>query len=406
MRLTDRTVAALKAKVERYEKWEDGRTGFGVRVSPAGRKSWLFMYRFSGRARRMTLGTYPKIPLVTARLRHAKAKELLQKGTDPGAKAIEARNAARDAETVADLVEEYLEKWARPRKRSASEDERILRKDVLPHWEKRKAKDIRRRDVIELLDGIVERGSPIAANRTLAVVRKMFNFAISRDIVDATPVAMVKAPSKENQRDRVLSADEIRTFWTGLNNAPMTETVRLTLKLQLVTAQRKGEIVGAAQTEFDTKQAAWNIPAEHAKNAQAHRVPLSAMALELVRAATELAGPSQWLFPSPTGDGPVGGGSVNHALTKALPIIGLKNIVPHDLRRTAASGMTSLGISRLVVGKILNHAEQGVTAVYDRHSYDQEKYYALNTWAAHLEDILAGKQRSNVVRLAGGGGPK
>ena len=405
MRLTDRSVAALKAKAERYEAWEDGRTCLGVRVSPAGRKSFIYMYRFGGKARRMTLGTYPKVPLVTARVRYAKAKELLAKGTDPGAELVKARKAERGAETVADLAEEYLERWARPRKRSAAADERTLRKDVLPHWGKRKARDIRRRDVIKLLDAVVERGSPIQANRTLATIRVMFNFAISRDIVDATPVAMVKAPSKENQRDRVLSPDEIRTFWIGLDDAPMTEAVRLALKLQLVTAQRKGEIVGAAQDEFDLEQAVWNIPAERAKNAQAHRVPLSSLAQRLIGEVLELAGEHRFLFPSPKGDQPIGAQSVNHALTKALPVIGLENIVPHDLRRSAASGMTSLGVPRLVVGKILNHVEQGVTAVYDRHGYDAEKRSALDTWAAHLEDILSGKARSNVVRLAAGSEP-
>ncbi|MEE8276758.1 MAG: Arm DNA-binding domain-containing protein, partial [Alphaproteobacteria bacterium] len=146
MRFTDRSTAALKPKGERYEAWEDGRTGFGIRVSLTGRKSWLFMYRFDGRARRMTLGVYPTMRLVTARLKHAEAKKLLSEGIDPGAKAIAARESEREAESVAELVEEYLEKWARPRKRSAAEDERILRKDVLPYWGRRKARDIRRRD--------------------------------------------------------------------------------------------------------------------------------------------------------------------------------------------------------------------------------------------------------------------
>ncbi len=84
MRFTDRSTAALKPKGERYEAWEDGRTGFGIRVSLTGRKSWLFMYRFDGRARRMTLGVYPTMPLVTARLKHAEAKKLLSEGIDPG----------------------------------------------------------------------------------------------------------------------------------------------------------------------------------------------------------------------------------------------------------------------------------------------------------------------------------
>ncbi len=405
MRFTDRSIAALKPKAKLYEVWEDGRTGLGVRVSPKGRKSWNYMYRFNGKARRMTLGTYPTVSLASARVKHARAKELREKGTDPGALQVERKRAELTAETVADLIEEYLEKWARPRKRSAYEDERILRKDVLPVWGKRKAKEIRRRDVITLPDEIVERGAPIQANRTLGVVRKMFNFAISRDIVDATPVAMVKAPSKENQRDRVLSADEIRTLWKGLDTAPMSEGTKLVLKLELATAQRKGEVVGAAVSEFDFEEAVWTIPAERSKNGQAHRVPLSPLALELIQNARDLAGDSPWLFPSPSASGTIKPRSINYGLRTSLPTIkGLDNVVPHDLRRTAASGMTSLGINRLTVGKILNHAEPGVTSVYDKYSYDPEKRYALDAWAAHLKGILSGKAKAdNVVSLATAG---
>ncbi len=401
MRFTDRTIAALKPKAERHEVWEGGRVGFGVRVSPKGRKSWIYMYRFGGKARRMGLGTYPAISLASAHVKHAKAKELLEKGTDPGAQQVEQKRAELAAETVADLIEEYLEKWARPRKRSAHEDERSLHKEVLPIWGKRKAKEITRRDVITLLDGIVERGSPIQANRTLAVIRKMFNFAISRDIVDATPVAMVRAPAKENQRDRVLSADEIRTLWKGLDTAPMSAGTKLVLKLELATAQRKGEVVGATVSEFDLEESVWTIPAERSRNGQAHRVPLSPLALTLIEEARALTGESPWLFPSPGGNGPITPHSINRALYRSMPEIDVENMTPHDLRRTAASFMTSLGISRLTVGKILNHAETGVTAVYDRHSYDAEKRHALDAWAAHLEGILSGKAKAdNVVPLA------
>ncbi len=428
MKLTDRTIKAIKPKPERYEVWEDGRTGLGLRVSPAGRKSWVFMYRFGGKARRMGLGTYPAVGLASARVKHAKAKELLTRGDDPGALRVEKRRAERQAETVQNLVDEYLEKWARPRKRSADEDERMLNKDVVPVWGKRKAKSITRRDVILLLDGIMERGAPIAANRTLAVIRKMFNFAISRDIIDATPVAMVKAPAKENQRDRILSADEIRTFWNGLADAPMTPAIRLALKLELVTAQRKGELVGAALSEFDFDEGVWTIPAERAKNGVAHRVPLSPLTLELIKGARAIAKQAEidraktlpgtqprepeWLFPPPRGNGPIEPNTVTHALRKAMeptekgkaPAIKLKNVTPHDLRRTAASNMAALGINRLVIGKILNHVETSVTAIYDRHGYDAEKRHALDAWAAHLEGILSGKPKAdNVVALATAG---
>ncbi len=419
MRFTDKGIAALKPKSERYEVWEDGRTGLGVRVAPKGRRSFVHMYRFDGKARRMTLGTYPVVGLASARVKHASAKEQLSKGIDPGAQQIERKRAERNAETVADLIEEYLEKWARPRKRSADEDERKLKKEVLPLWGKRKAREITRRDVITLLDGIVDRGAPIQANRTLAVIRKMFNFALSRDILDTTPAAMVQAPARENQRDRVLTADEIRTLWKGLDEAPMSPAIKLILRLELVTAQRKGELVGATLPEFNFEASIWTISAVRSKNGIAHRVPLSPLALDLIQEARTLASKSkqtptegaEWLFPSPRGDVPIKPTTVNHALRKALtpranhptPAIKLENLTPHDLRRTAASGMTSIGISRLVVAKILNHVETGVTAIYDRHGYDAEKRHALTVWADHLEGILTGKAAGgNVVRLTAG----
>ena len=187
MRFTDRNIDALKAKTVRYEVWEDGRTGLGLRVTPRGVKSFVFMFRFGGKARRMTLGRYSKAPaagisLATARRMFGEAREKLDTGVDPGVEVVEERQIARDAESVNELVELYIEKWAKPRKRTASEDERILYKDVVPIWGHRKAGDIRKRDVVALLDDIVNRGAPITANRTLTIVRKVFNFGLARDI--------------------------------------------------------------------------------------------------------------------------------------------------------------------------------------------------------------------------------
>jgi integrase len=200
----------------------------------------------------------------------------------------------------------------------------------------------------------------------------------------------VRAPAQEGRRDRVLSAEEIAAFWHALDIAKMAEGTKLVLKLQLVTAQRKGEIVSAAWEEIDLAEGWWTIPAEKAKNRIPHRVPLSPLALDLLQATQALSGDSPWLFPSPRGNKPITPEAVDHALRRpGLEALGF-TFVPHDLRRTAASHMTSMGIPRLVVSKILNHVERGVTAVYDRHSYDQEKRQALETWAHKLKNILEG----------------
>ena len=402
MKFTDRSINALRPKGERYEVWEDGRSSFGVRVAPSGRKSWIYMYRFNGKARRMTLGVYPQLSLADARVKQAKAKWRLAAGRDPGSEWVEERRAERQAETVQNLVDEYLAKYAWPRKRTADEDRRCLEKDVLPLWGSRKAKSIARRDAIVLLDRIVDRGSPIMANRTLAVVRRVFAFGVERDILEANPLLGIKPPAKEIRRDRVLSDAEIMQFWSGLDRTRMSEPVRLALKFLLVTIQRRSEVVEATWSEFDMRNRIWVIGADRTKNGTAHTVPLSEPALELLDVIRETGRGSRWLFPSPRlEDRPIGRGVINHCLTANREVIGVSNLRPHDLRRTGASQMTAMGSPRLVVSKILNHADREITGVYDRHSYDPEKRYALDAWGQRLMEIVSGEPGvGNVVPLS------
>ena len=137
MRFTDRSIAGLKTRDQRYEVWEDGHTGLGVRVGTTGRKSWIYLFRFEARPRRLTLGVYPRMGLADARLAHAKARKLLQEGIDPGRQHLEARRAEQDAETVSELIEEFLKRHVRPNRKGAQDLERALRRDVEPAWGKR-----------------------------------------------------------------------------------------------------------------------------------------------------------------------------------------------------------------------------------------------------------------------------
>jgi len=395
-KFTDRAIKNLKPRADRYELWEGN--GFGIRVTPNGTKAWVFVYHHAGRSRRMTLGTYPSMTVAQAHLAHGEALADLEQGIDPGAAVVRQHRADRAAPTIGDLAAEYLERWAKPRKRSWKEDERILNKDVLPLWRWSKAKEITRSDVIALLDRIVDRGAPIGANRTLAVVRRMFNFALSRDLVSANPCAQVSPPGKENQRDRVLSPDELRVFWRGLDDAAMSPASRIALKLMLVTAQRKGEVISVRWEDIDMAGGWWTIPAERSKNGLPHRVPLSRQATSLLADAHKLVGEekSPWVFPSPK-KGHIGSTALDHALRRSIKDVGLVDFTPHDLRRTAASYMTSIGISRLVLAKLLNHVEREVTAVYDRHSYDPDKRDAAMRWERQLRLLLRKKSSPRVV---------
>ena len=399
-KLTDRAVRHLNPRNVRYEVWDASTAGFGVRVSPAGRKTFQYLYRYEGLPRRMSLGVYPRVSLASARGKLGRARELLeQEGRDPGAEQMQVRRADRDSMSVQDLADFYIEKWAKPRKRSWKEDQRQLTANVLPFIGRKKAKDVTKRDVIEILDSLIDRGSPIAANRTFAVIRKMFRFGLTKDIVPHNPCEALQAPSAEHQRDRVLNTDEIRAFWNTLDSddLAMTPGIRLCLKLMLATAQRRVEVATVQWSDFDDDW--WTVPAGVSKNALTHRVPLSPFACKLLRQADK--GDSPFVFPGRSGNGPVRIETVTKSLRHNEQAFGLDHFTPHDLRRTAASQMASTGVSRLVISKLLNHVEGGVTAIYDRHSYDQEKRKALNAWGRKLESIVTGK-KAKVIELKTG----
>ena len=392
MHFTDRLIKNLKPKKNPYDLREGSGYGFAIRIMPSGHKSWLFFYHFEGKKQRLTLGAYPATSLAEAHELHRNAIKCLANGKNPIVEQQKAKAEERTANTVNDLIEEYLEKWAKPRKRSWREDERILKKDIAPTIGRHKAKDVTKKEVLLILDQVINRGSPIAANRTLAVIRRMFNFAVERDIISITPCYSIKALAKENRRDRLLSEEEIKIFWYALENTGMSEYTKLALKLQLVTGQRKGEIVSAEWDEFDLKKGCWTIPANKSKNNNNHLVPLSKLALELLEELKTLSKDSKWLFPSPNGNSHIIPTAASHAVRKNIKKFkDVKPFTPHDLRRTAASHMTALGVSRLVVSKLLNHVENSVTAIYDRHTYDKEKRAAVDVWATKLKNILFNK---------------
>ena len=285
--LTNQYIKALAPKTSRYEVQETG--GLGLRVTPSGTKTFFYRYHYLGRPRRMTLGVFPDVQLKPARDKHGDAKKLLGKGIDPGEHAIQERKREYAAETVKDLVNEYIEKWAKVHKRSWKEDERVLNKEVIPQWGNKKAMTITRRDVISLLDQIVARGAPGSANQAFEIIRRMFRFGIERDLLDSTPCYGIRKPAKPQQRDRVLNQNEIKTFWENVDNIDATPAIKLALKLQLVTAQRRGEIAKAKWKEIDFETGWWTIPSINSKNTLSHRVPLSPLAIDILNRYTRVS---------------------------------------------------------------------------------------------------------------------
>ena len=268
---TARWVAAVPAPPQgQVDYFDQTPPSLGLRVAPSGRKTWFVMYRASGRLRRYTLGTYPAVSLADARQRATDARHSVAHGGDPA----QARQDGRQAPTVAELGAQYLDLYAKVQKKSWREDARYLATEVLPAWGQRKAADVRRRDVVALLDQIAARGAPIAANRVLALVRKLWNWAISHDYLEHNPCLQVQPPGKEHSRERVLSAEEIRLVWAACTALPPVWEVYM--KVVFLTAQRCGEVRTMQWTDVDLGAAWWTIPGAQAKNGLTHRVPLTA----------------------------------------------------------------------------------------------------------------------------------
>ena len=400
MAFTDSKIKNLKPQSKRRIAWEDGGTCLGLRITPTGKKSFVYMYRYDSRPRMMTLGRYPVLTLADARVDLAKAKALLAKGEDPGTLLLQVKAEQQGTPTVSHLAAEFIAKRSQ-NKKAWQEEQRILEKDVLPKWKHRKAQDIKRRDVIVLLDRIVERGSPIMANRTLGVLNRMFNFGIRRAILESNPCSIIERPGEESPRDRVLSSEEIKNFWINIDECRMVNGSKLALKFLLVCLQRKSEVAQAEWVDFDINSGWWNIPKEKTKNKLSHRVYLSSTAIELLKKIKELSGDSSYLFPSPRPgrNKPITPRSLSQALLKNLNTLKIEPFAPHDLRRSGSSHMTGNGIPRETVQKILNHVERGVTKVYDRYSYDQEKKNAMTKWGRILNRIITGETGKKIIQM-------
>ena len=389
---------SLKARDKRYEVVEPGRTNLRLLVEPSGVKTFYYVYKRDGRRRYVRLGRYaPGCELSDIRARARRLDDLRDTGADPRDALREERRRAATAATMKELANRYLTRYAKKRKRTWAEDERIIGKDILPEWEDRAVASIERADVRKLLEGIVARGAPVAANRTLACLRTMFNYAVDQDIIEHSPCTRIKMPAREKPRDRWLNDRELKAVWVGLlamrkvrlgDDELRWSLPCLALALMLITGQRKGEIIGMRWSELDRENAWWTLPPERSKNGLEHRVPLSPLALEMIALIPKVKGAS-FVFPARKVDGHLRGTSVDHLVRDhrakfTIDDETIEPFTPHDLRRTVATHLARLGVARLTISKILNHAEGGVTSTYDRHAYEQEKRQALEAWATHL----------------------
>jgi integrase len=354
--------------------------GFGVRVSRNGTRTWIYMYRHNGIKRRLKLGVVGEIGLKAARDLAWDAHEAVRKNDDP---ATARKNARARVNTVKDLATIYIAEYAKLRKSSWKKDEQILDREVIPFIGRMRAVDVARRDIRDdVLKRIVERGAPVRANHTLEIVRKMFNWAIKEKDFTFNPAALLEKPGGTPvSRSRYLLPVEFPRFWAALDPKSIGEAGCIAFKLLALTGQREMELLRARWRELDLDEGLWTIPASVAKNRRAHVIPLTPYAIGLFRRLRALAEPAdEFVFQSRITPSHMRRVFYEKRILKIRKSAQLEDFTIHDLRRTATTYWSKLGVVRDLKKRLLNHAMADVTATYDRFEYLDEKREALTQW--------------------------
>jgi integrase len=403
--------------------WDANLPGFGLRISAKGRRSWVAMYRVDGVLVMETIGTMSLIPsLADARTRARESMEKARRGIHPVHErkqqaAAEQAQAIADAFTLDKLIEDFIKKHHRQSRPGTIYEVRRLCRRALPYIGDKPVKQISKADVLGMVNDLSETrlhkwrgndkgGSLSEASGVLRHLRTCFRWALDEDLVDKDPTQGVRDPSggAKHERERVLSEDEIVALWQVVESLgyPWSGLIQLLI----LTGAREREIGDMPWSELDLRRRVWHLPSSRAKNHNAHDVPLSNLALEIINRIPRFVGEHDFLF-SVTGTQPVTSYADCKVRIDKLMAEKLGNVegwTYHDLRRSCASHMAAIGIQPHVLEACLNHKSgvvRGIAAVYNRYNYDTEKRAALDAWGRKVEELVYPERtQSNVVALA------
>ena len=371
--LTELAIKKAAKATARYDIFDASVRGLGVRIAPSGTKSWFIMRRFNGKMLRTTFGRYPEVGLADARLRAPEVLLKMSKG-----------NTSQGNDTFDTIVAEWI-KRDQSRNKSVEQVKTAIKRHVSPVFSGRKLDEIKKQDIIKLIDQITDGGSPVAANRILAFLKRFFNWCVERDILEVSPALSIKANTGEISRDRVLDVGELLSLWTVEDklNYPWGAI----LKLLMLTGARLKEVSEVTWDEISLEEQIWSIPSSRTKNSRPHQIHLSTQAKQILTSLPSVKDQS-FLF-STNGVRPVSGFS--KAKKRIDLLSGVDNWRFHDLRRSFATYTTEkLQIPPVVIDKVLNHvsgAVKGVAAIYQRGEYLEQRREALQAWGDYLEDL-------------------
>ncbi|MGQ0701387.1 MAG: tyrosine-type recombinase/integrase [Panacagrimonas sp.] len=399
---------------ERFEGKGDGDGLWLIYRKDYAVPMWRFRYRFAGKARVMNLGSYRDLSLADARKTAKDLRARVAMGHDVAGEKKERKRTAvakieadKLAMTVGELADEYfarniLGRWKHPNIVRAR-----IEKDIKPNIGKLLVEDVKPAHVDAMLQAIVKRGAPTMANDVLRWTRRVFDYAVKRHMVTYNPASafsLADAGGKEDARERALSRDELVNLFDAMRKAKgFTIENHLSMRLLLLLAVRKSELIGARVEEFDLDGGVWHLPAERTKTSAAIDIPLAPTAVDSLHELVRLGGGSEYLLPARKRQERmlphIHENTLNVALSRVKPLmVGCDNFTIHDFRRTARTHLAALGVDPHIAERCLNHKIKGVEGIYNRHDYFPERKDALARWSRFLETCEAG-EASKVVPL-------
>ena len=380
-KLTDKLVKSLAAPVSGNKITYDTNVhGFGFRVTTAGARAFILNYRINGRERRYTIGAYPDWSVGAAREEAKRLKRQVDRGYDP----MGQRHAERAAPTVAELARRFLEEHAvRKVLRAQADDRAMIEKLILPAIGQLKVHDVRGDD-IDRLHRDISRTRPIRANRVAQLLSKMFSLAVRWEYRSDNPVKGIHR-NPEPKRTRYLSDDELKRLIAALASRP-NQTSAHAIRMLLLTGARRGEVLNARWDQFDLEAGVWTKPSAHTKQKKEHRVPLSALVMQLLSQMRNSAGSSPYVFPGRVPGKPLK--EIKGFWAGVCKEAKIEDCRIHDLRHTYASILASAGHSLPVIGALLGHTQPNTTARYS-HLFDDPLREATEQVGSVVTDLSA-----------------
>ena len=391
---TDREVKALKLKDKRYMAKDERNNGLSIEVHPTGRKVWLYRYTLNGKQEGYRIGRYPDIGLQEARDKRTEAANKVANGISPQQEKTDLKKGNSKALLFRDYGERYTEEVIKKERKDPYSMILCLNNDIYPMLGDKPVKDITTDDIRRVIWRKKEQGYDAAANQVRGLLKRMFDYAVTWEFVQFNPVLAIPSRHvhKQISRDRYLSTNEIRKFYTTLLNSRVYRPRKLGLLLSLLTLVRKSELLNAKweDIDFDAKQWLFPTPKADSKTGQSRElvVYMSEQIITILKELKTIAGDEPHVFVGRKKGTRCSHNAFNTAQKTALALTDIPDFTIHDLRRTASTHLNEKGFNADAIEKCLNHTMKGVRGIYNKHEYAPERITMMQAWSDFVFSVI------------------